>query len=88
LQFIRAGVAGLEGPSAVLETRKSLVLGRKQHHSTSIACHNKLASTAFPIKYGIIRDWDAMSALWDNIFYEEMLLEPSSSKVCHHSAAR
>lgn len=35
------------------------------------------SETGSPIENGVITDWDAMEALWERVFYQELDVDPS-----------
>ncbi|GAX74197.1 hypothetical protein CEUSTIGMA_g1646.t1 [Chlamydomonas eustigma] len=78
-KYIRAGLAGHECPTAVLQTLRPPVQGKEHCQSKSI--NNNQACEAYPIKYGFIRDWDTMNSLWDSVFNESLNLDASTSKL-------
>lgn len=67
--FTRGGFAGQEQPQCVLRT--VLVRPRSaQQHLPAIESTGggAAAPLSYPLKYGVVEDWEAMRALWSHLF--------------------
>jgi actin-related protein 3 len=88
--FTRAGFAGNAFPSAVFESA-TVRDGQRSKVSpvldfTSVSCVDtdfprKLNSSTFPIKHGIVEDWNAMENIWHSCFFDELRCNPQDHYV-------
>lgn len=39
--------------------------------------------TIFPINNGVITDWDAMEYIWNQMYYEDLLVPPEDYNILH-----
>lgn len=61
-RFTRGGLAGQEQPQCVLRT----VLVHSWHHSPASGGPGA-APRSYPLRYGVVEDWDAMKVLWSHL---------------------
>ena len=84
--MMKAGFAGDEAPQCVFPA----VVGRPKNASAMQGVTQKteyigdeaqqkrgVLNLAYPIKTGIVEDWDDMQKVWSHTFYNELRVEPS-----------
>lgn len=74
--FIRAGFAGQKKPKFVLRTMSlhpcsaGTAWETQQHLTTTESTAGfTVAPRTYPLKHGIIEDWDGMENLWSHLFF-------------------
>lgn len=86
--FTQAGFAGQNKPKFVLKTVSmhpcsAGMTWETQRHPTPAECTvgAAVAPRTYPIKYGIIEDWDGMENLWSHLFFCGLKVLPGDQPV-------
>ncbi|XP_067834937.1 actin-like [Heptranchias perlo] len=88
--MIKAGFAGDDAPRAVFPT----VVGRPRHQDAMVGTGPKdhcvgdeararpdIWASKYPIKHGIVTNWDDMEKIWHHTFYNELQVAPAEHPV-------
>lgn len=58
--------------------------GSQDIYTGHFAIHNRnIVDTIFPIDKGVITDWDAMEFIWNQMYYEDLLVPPEDYNILH-----
>jgi len=87
---MKAGLAGLEAPSAVFPA----VVGRPKHGTMMPGTEKReffmgdecmakkgILSISYPLEHGIVKDWDDMEKVWHYMFYDALRVNPEEHNV-------
>lgn len=89
--MMKAGIAGDEAPSVIFPaivgkpkgpsamqgvTQKEQYIGDEANQKRGIL------NLSYPIKTGIVNDWDGMEKIWHHTFYNELRIEPTDVLGC------
>lgn len=94
--YIKAGFGGEETPSHLVPT----VVGRPKFTNVMIGSNTKtvffgdealakrgILKLIHPLEHGIVTDWDAMTEVWDYVFYNILRVSPQAQPVFLTEAA-
>ncbi|XP_030903524.2 actin-like protein 10 [Melopsittacus undulatus] len=86
--FTRVGFAGQKKPKFVLRTTflhpcsAGTTWEAQQHHSTEESTAGfAVVPRSYPVKQGIIEDWDSMESLWSHLFFCGLRAPPEEQAV-------
>ncbi|PZC77714.1 hypothetical protein B5X24_HaOG203081 [Helicoverpa armigera] len=89
-QNMKAGFAGEPSPRAMVPTtvarfrREGLIDGIPLIYCGTEAIKKRGISTmVWPVREGMIQDWDEMEKMWHYIFYKELHVPPESTRIMH-----
>ncbi|KAF9421675.1 hypothetical protein HW555_002356 [Spodoptera exigua] len=89
-QTFKAGFSGEPSPRAMVPNvvgrfrREGLVDGIPLVYCGAEAIKNRgISNLVYPVKEGLVEDWDEMEKLWHHVFYKGLHVPPESSKVMH-----
>ncbi|KAI3919189.1 hypothetical protein MKX01_018828 [Papaver californicum] len=78
---IKAGLSGEDAPRAVFPT----MVGRRSSHLTYVGdeaqSKSSILTLKYPIKRGIVTNWDDMETIWHHTFYEELHKAPEEHPI-------
>lgn len=58
--------------------------GHQDVYTGQSAIENRdIVDTKFPINEGIITDWDAMEYIWNQMYFEDLLVPPEDYNILH-----
>ena len=82
--IIKAGISGEEGPKAYFPSVVGVPKYKKIHGAQdkdlyigSDATENRgLLKLTYPLKNGIVQNWDYMNKIWHHCYYKELKMNP------------
>ncbi|CDW73472.1 UNKNOWN [Stylonychia lemnae] len=80
-ETIKAGFAGEEGPRFVIPSVVSQINDQLEFGNEALNHKYGRFNLHYPVKYGLIKDWDRVEKLWDYIFSSQLRLDPQEYKV-------
>ena len=92
---IKAGIAGNDAPSAVFSSAVGYAKHRKhsalysdlnqndRYVGDELSAMSGVVTMNYPIKRGIVTNWDDMEKIWKYIFYSELKVDPSENRVLY-----
>ena len=57
------------------------VAGKDTHYFGEEALAKKVTFVSYPIKNGVVTDWEAMERMWHHAFYDELNVVPEEQPV-------
>uniref|UniRef100_A0A2A4JZW6 Actin n=1 Tax=Heliothis virescens TaxID=7102 RepID=A0A2A4JZW6_HELVI len=89
-QNMKAGFAGEPSPRAMVPTtvarfrRDGLTDGIPQIYCGTEAIKKRgISKMVWPVREGMIQNWDEMEKMWHYIFYKELHVPPENSRIMH-----
>lgn len=90
--FTKVGFAGNPEPQEIFQTAiakqirsckdnhplndLNFVIGRSNHQESSISALSNTHNVCFPVKHGIVEDWDSMEKIWQMCIYDKLRCVP------------
>lgn len=91
-RFTKVGFAGNPEPQEIFQTAiakqirsckdnhplndLNFVIGRSNHQESSISALSNTHNVCFPVKHGIVEDWDSMEKIWQMCIYDKLRCVP------------